>query len=299
MADRKEIQALHSAISRRDWHAVEVAANVLRDQKVDCELAAATIETYYARQIEWSKKTFGPALRTLGILDHIRKELKEIEAEPHDLSEWIDVVILAMDGFWRHGGTVNDLMPRLLAKQTKNMARDWPDWRAMSEDSAIEHDRSRDTVEPPEDDTLKWQWWGGRDEEWCTIGPFNKKEDVIQAAIEERVGEFLAEDGKWYVAVHVVEAQQEPVKLSDYILGADDLVQRAEEDIAESDRASAEYDDGPYFDVTGDQISDLGRRIVIACDEWQGSHGLKFVPSTFSASRNHEHIVVEIEGGDE
>ena len=105
-----------------------------------------TIESYYARQIQWSKNTFGPALRTLGILDHIRKELKEIEAEPHDLSEWIDVVILAMDGFWRHGGSVDDLMPRLLAKQQKNMARTWPDWRTMSEDAAIEHDRSKDAV---------------------------------------------------------------------------------------------------------------------------------------------------------
>ncbi|ASV86663.1 hypothetical protein CES85_1678 [Ochrobactrum quorumnocens] len=33
MSDRKEIQALHAAISRRDWHAVEVAANVIRDQE--------------------------------------------------------------------------------------------------------------------------------------------------------------------------------------------------------------------------------------------------------------------------
>lgn len=33
MSDRKEIQDLHAAISRRDWHAVEMAANVLRDQE--------------------------------------------------------------------------------------------------------------------------------------------------------------------------------------------------------------------------------------------------------------------------
>jgi len=101
-----------------------------------------TLEAYYQRQIEWSKRTFGPALRTKGVLDHIRKELKEIEADPHDLSEWIDVVILAMDGFWRHGGTAEQLMARLQAKQDKNFARAWPDWRTMSEDHAIEHDRS-------------------------------------------------------------------------------------------------------------------------------------------------------------
>lgn len=101
---------------------------------------------YFERQIDWSRETFGPALRTKGVIDHIRKELREIEQKPHDLSEWVDVVILAMDGFWRHGGKASDLLPALLAKQQKNMARTWPDWRGMSEDSAIEHDRSKDAL---------------------------------------------------------------------------------------------------------------------------------------------------------
>lgn len=105
-----------------------------------------TLETYFARQIEWSRETFGPALRTRGVLDHITKELREINADPHDLSEWVDVIILAMDGFWRHGGKASDLFGALLAKQHKNMARTWPDWRTMSEDSAIEHDRSKDAA---------------------------------------------------------------------------------------------------------------------------------------------------------
>ncbi|WP_412474709.1 dATP/dGTP pyrophosphohydrolase domain-containing protein [Rhizobium sp. WW22] len=99
---------------------------------------------YFKRQIAWSRETFGPALRTKGVLDHIRKELTEIECDPRDLSEWVDVIILAMDGFWRHGGKASDLLPALLEKQRKNMARSWPDWRTMSEDQAIEHDRSMD-----------------------------------------------------------------------------------------------------------------------------------------------------------
>lgn len=109
-------------------------------------VAGPDLQEYYERQITWSRETFGPALRTKGVIDHIRKELREIEQEPHDLSEWIDVVILAMDGFWRHGGNAADLLPALLAKQKKNMARDWPDWRTMSEDHAIEHDRSKDAT---------------------------------------------------------------------------------------------------------------------------------------------------------
>jgi len=32
MSDSKQIQALHAGISRRDWSAVELAANALRDE---------------------------------------------------------------------------------------------------------------------------------------------------------------------------------------------------------------------------------------------------------------------------
>lgn len=118
--------------------------NAMGQRIAEAVNAFGGMEAYFARQIEWSRQTFGPAERTKGVIDHIRKELGEIERDPHDLSEWIDVVILAMDGFWRHGGNARDLMPALLAKQHQNIARIWPDWRTMSEDSAIEHDRSHD-----------------------------------------------------------------------------------------------------------------------------------------------------------
>lgn len=94
------------------------------------------------RQREWSGKTFGPGPRTAGVIDHIRKELREIESEPDDISEWIDVVILALDGAWRAGHSPAQIIAALVAKQTKNEARQWPDWRTMPTDKAIEHDRS-------------------------------------------------------------------------------------------------------------------------------------------------------------
>lgn len=93
------------------------------------------------RQRSWSRYTFGPGARTKGILDHIRKELAEIEAEPLS-NEWIDVAILALDGAWRAGFTPQEIINALVAKQAKNEARTWPDWRGASEDHAIEHDRS-------------------------------------------------------------------------------------------------------------------------------------------------------------
>ena len=93
------------------------------------------------RQLRWSLNTFGPGARTQGILDHIRKELGEIERAPLDLSEWIDVVILGFDGAWRAGYTPVQIVDALVEKQTKNESRIWPDWRAQPQDKAIEHIR--------------------------------------------------------------------------------------------------------------------------------------------------------------
>ena len=55
-------------------------------------------------QAEFSSHTFGPGARTSGVIDHIAKELEEIKtASIHErMEEWIDVVILAIDGAWRH-----------------------------------------------------------------------------------------------------------------------------------------------------------------------------------------------------
>ena len=93
------------------------------------------------RQRDWSRETFGPGDRTQGVLDHIRRELIEIESAPYDLTEWIDVVILALDGAWRHGFEPEDIAAALAAKQAKNEARAWPDWRTADPEKAIEHIR--------------------------------------------------------------------------------------------------------------------------------------------------------------
>ncbi len=89
-----------------------------------------------ASQMEWSKRTFGNGRRTIGITKHIEKELAEIRDNPEDLSEWIDVIILAMDGYWRHGGTPDTIMRDLLAKQAKNRTRTYP---VTAEDEPSEH----------------------------------------------------------------------------------------------------------------------------------------------------------------
>lgn len=101
------------------------------------------IEHLY-RQIEFSLTTFGPGPRTEGVLDHLHKELVEVEAEPNDLEEWIDLVMLALDGAWRAGFTPQQIAAQLEAKQTKNELREWPDWRTAEQGKAIEHVRGID-----------------------------------------------------------------------------------------------------------------------------------------------------------
>jgi hypothetical protein len=92
-------------------------------------------------QREWSIKTFGPRDRRRGLIDHLKKELIEIEAMPDDLEEWIDVAMLALDGAWQSGHTPEQVAAAFKAKLIKNQNRQWPDWRAASGDKAIEHVR--------------------------------------------------------------------------------------------------------------------------------------------------------------
>ena len=94
------------------------------------------------RQIAFSLKNFGPGPRTKGVIDHIHKELGEIEAAPHDLEEWVDVVLLALDGAWRSGHTPEQIVAGIEAKLTKNEGRSYPDWRTADPDKAIEHIRA-------------------------------------------------------------------------------------------------------------------------------------------------------------
>jgi hypothetical protein len=98
------------------------------------------------RQRAFSRATFGPGARTQGVLDHIRKETVEVERAPQDLSEWVDLILLSMDGAWRAGFSPEQIAEGIQAKQTKNEGRDWPDWRTADPGKAIEHVRPRSPV---------------------------------------------------------------------------------------------------------------------------------------------------------
>lgn len=120
------------------------------------------LESMLARQIAFSRATFGPGERMEGVLDHISKEMEEIRNGNNDPNEWVDMVILSLDGLWRsilesnntdfawvdNVDNVDDcsyeMTNLLLSKYAKNEMRTWPDWRTADPNKAIEHDRSKD-----------------------------------------------------------------------------------------------------------------------------------------------------------
>lgn len=102
--------------------------------------------SHLRRQSAFSARTFGPGARVEGVTDHIAKELIEVKASGGALSEWVDVIILGLDGAWRSGATPEQIVAAIEAKQTKNEGRKWPDWRTADPSKAIEHDRSADAV---------------------------------------------------------------------------------------------------------------------------------------------------------
>lgn len=81
----------------------------------------------------WSLTTFGLGKRTVGNARHIMKELTEIVSEPDDQFEWIDVILIAIDGYMRCGGRSDRLLPDLEIKHFLNTKRAYPFPKTESE----------------------------------------------------------------------------------------------------------------------------------------------------------------------
>jgi hypothetical protein len=104
---------------------------------------------HLAGQVAFSLKTFGPGRRTEGVLNHIEKEVVEVRDSMGSPEEWVDIVILSLDGLLREIATATPhLTPHQAAtiaagmiqnKQVINEGRDWPDWRKADPNKAIEH----------------------------------------------------------------------------------------------------------------------------------------------------------------
>ncbi|MFC3163105.1 hypothetical protein [Ciceribacter thiooxidans] len=170
--------------------------------------------------------------------------------------------------------------------ESMDIMRHVVEWLRKAVDSQQSHAAHAVKTESP------WQWWAGKDEEWCTVGPEDTRKAIIQAATGDELGECQDDGGAWHLSFHIVEARQDPLRLADWI-ETYKLLERAEENFADGDRRADEHDDGPWFECSPEQEKDLAERIKRACDEWQAAHGLVFTCSTFSHTRNSEHITVD------
>ena len=125
--------------------ATATARGDLTDAFIAAETPACIAPAHIEQQRDWSTRAFGPGDRAAGIVAHARKELDEIAAEPGDLTEWIDLMILAIDGAWRAGHEPAAIIAAYHAKCAANRARRWPDWRDSDASQPIEHIRDEAT----------------------------------------------------------------------------------------------------------------------------------------------------------
>ncbi|WP_070105760.1 dATP/dGTP pyrophosphohydrolase domain-containing protein [Burkholderia plantarii] len=128
-----ELSAAEVATLRR------VLASAPQNPRVMLMPAEFDMHAFLRRQSAFSARTFGPGRLTARVCGHIRKELAEVEAAPDDLREWIDVILLGLDGAWRTGATPEQITAALTAKLKTNEGRMCPDWRTSDPDRALEH----------------------------------------------------------------------------------------------------------------------------------------------------------------
>jgi hypothetical protein len=86
---------------------------------------AVNLAGFIDDKFEWSKRAFGLDITTAGIVSHIRKELAEIESDPNDLIEYVDVIFLALDGACRAGYSGREIVEAFAAKHAINLKREW------------------------------------------------------------------------------------------------------------------------------------------------------------------------------
>lgn len=138
-----------------------------------------------------------------------------------------------------------------------------------------------------------WQWWAGKSEEWMTVGPCASREQAIEEARQQRIGEQNDDAGNLSLRFVVMEARQDPLRLADW-LPNDEMLVFADDNLAGSDRVAAECDQGPWFEVSDDLEAELISRIKRTCDEWQDDHGLDFTTCTFSGTRSLEWLTFDL-----
>lgn len=128
----------------------------LEDLEHQLELACSSfsLALFVDAMRPWSLATFGTGERTAQTIAHLRKEIAEVERAPSDITEWVDIILLAIDGARRSAyATGSELVAAMVSKQVENSRRTWPDWRTVPEDEPIEH--VRESASPPTADAWR------------------------------------------------------------------------------------------------------------------------------------------------
>lgn len=89
---------------------------------------------------EWSQTQFGldSERGPEGPLAHLAKEVEEMAADPTDLSEYADGLLLLLDASRRAGFTADQLLEAASVKLKVNMEREWGE---PNPDGSVEHIR--------------------------------------------------------------------------------------------------------------------------------------------------------------
>jgi len=100
-------------------------------------IVSAVMETYFeCKGSGWAT----PCAEAVdAILPHADPVAVASEAAEADGITLLRIYGDAVDGAWRTGATPDAIIAALAAKQAKNEARTWPDWRTQPPDAAITH----------------------------------------------------------------------------------------------------------------------------------------------------------------
>jgi len=104
-------------------------------------IAHATFDLigHLVQQREFSESAFGPGENTALIAEAM---LPELSTEPHQLGDWLNIVLFGLDGAWRTGADPAQICQALADRLVELRSRAWPDWHPPSPEAPaddIEH----------------------------------------------------------------------------------------------------------------------------------------------------------------
>lgn len=121
-----------------------------------------------------------------------------------------------------------------------------------------------------------WKWYSGSNEEEFHHGPFETREEAVEA-LEGCRG-------------FVIEAKKQQLQLSEHF-NARDFIDLAEDNVYDLSNENGDI----IFDISNTDATVLQTVVRKAIDQWQRKRNLVFQPWVFSQSRNLESIDGEVD----